>query len=48
MDVPDDLAKFPDEERVVRDPLTGKSKLVPFVSYAEWIRNVPGAMVATP
>jgi len=45
LDVPTDLDRFPKEERVIRDPSTGRSRLVPFMTYSEWreLRGVVGS-----
>lgn len=36
---PADLEDFPDGERVMRDPTTGKSILAPVMSYSDWLRK---------
>jgi SPP1 gp7 family putative phage head morphogenesis protein len=36
------LEEFEDEERVIRNPLTGKSMLVPTISFEEWQRRFGG------
>lgn len=37
-EAPDDLERFDKEERVIRDPVTGKSRLAPTMSFDEWVR----------
>lgn len=41
-EAPDDLERFSDEERVIRNPLTGKSMLAPEQSFDEWARAFGG------
>lgn len=41
-EAPDDLERFEDEERVIRDPRTGKSRLAPTMDFAEWQRFARG------
>lgn len=43
---PADLEDFPDGERIMRDPTTGKSILAPMMSYAEWLQKTGLAKAA--